>query len=207
METGRYTRVAAALHWTIAALLLVATGLALFRETFAAHAETMITLHKAVGLAILALALLRLGWRLGHRAPSLPDAIPRWERRLAGTVHFGLYGLMIAVPLAGWLFVSMAPSSRPIDWRGGEGVPELPLGTDDSAAFVWHEAHELTGFAFIALIALHLVGALRHLLVSRSGLVDRMAGNAPLMARAVLALLVLWLAGLALDLFGVRLVG
>ena len=207
MEAARYSRIAAALHWAIAALLLLASGLALFRETFAKHAVGMITLHKCVGIAILALALVRLAWRLGHPPPPLPAGTPRWERKLASAVHASLYALMIAVPLAGWLFVSLAPASRPLDWRGGEGVPKLPLAVDDSAAALWHEAHELAGFALLGLVGLHVAGALRHLLVSRSGLAERMTGSAPLMARAVLALLLVWVAGLALDLLGVRLEG
>lgn len=200
-----YTRVAKALHWTIALLLLVATGLALFRETFGAQAVWMISAHKVAGLAVLGLALVRVAWRLTHRPPRLPDEVRRFEARVARAVHWALYVLMIAVPVAGWVFTSLAPPGRPLDYRGRETVPALPLGRGDAASFAWHEAHELLGFALIGLIALHVLAVLRHRLFGVRPLLDRMlAPGGGLSRRLILAAGLLWLAGLALDMLGVR---
>lgn len=169
-----YDRGAIALHWAIALLVLVNSALALFRETFAPWAVAMITAHKAIGLAVL---LLSLAWIARRRRAPPPGPLPglrRWEAALARTVHRLLLVLVVAVPLAGWIFVSLAPDSRPLDWRGGDGVPELPLGISDPAAFAWHEAHELMGFAMIGLFLLHIAAALKHQLVDRKAILARM---------------------------------
>ena len=168
-----YDRGAIAFHWTIALLVLLNSGLALFRETFAPWAVAMITAHKAVGLAVLLLSLVWLAWRRRAPRPEPPAGLRKWERALAAAVHRLLLLLMVAVPLAGWIFVSLAPDSRPLDWRGGDGVPELPLGISDPAAFAWHEAHELMGFAMIGLVLLHVAAALKHQFVDRNGVIGR----------------------------------
>jgi cytochrome b561 len=202
---ARYTRVARALHWAVALLLLVATGLALFRETFSAQAVWMISAHKVAGLGVLGLALARVAWRLTHRPPPFPDEVGRLEARVARAVHWALYVLMIVVPVAGWVFTSHAPFERPLDYRGRETVPALPLGRDDAASFAWHEAHELLGFALISLIALHVLAVLRHRLFGVRPLLDRMlAPGGGLSRRLILAAGLLWLVGLALDMLGVR---
>lgn len=204
----RYTRVAAVLHWSIAVLLLLVTGLALFRETFAPFATVMIGLHKVLGWAILVLALARLAWRLAHRPPRVSDAVGRLEHKVANGVHWLLYFLMIAVPLSGWIFVSYAPDSRPFDFRGPDTVPELPVTQDDEAGLLWHEVHELAGFLFIGLLFLHVAGVVRHQIFKRSNIVGRMSlrdsGAPNWLARATVALAMLWLVGLSLDFFGVR---
>lgn len=197
------------LHWSVALLVLAATGLALFRESFARLSIDMITLHKQIGLAVLAAAAVRLGWRLFHPPPPLPPSIGRGERRLAGAVHRLIYTLLIAVPLTGWLFISYAPIARPLDYRGHESVLDLPLPPDDALSFAWHEAHELAGFALIGLVILHLAGVVRHQLGARDRLFQRMArpGWPLLLGRLALVAALLWLVGLLLDLGAVRLMG
>ena len=203
----RYSRGAVAFHWSIAFLILVATGLALFRETFGPFGVAMISAHKIVGLLILALSLGRLGWRLAHPPPPFPTEVGRFEAMLAQGVHRLLYALTIAVPLAGWLFTSLAPTSRPLDYRGRETVPELPLAPDDAASYFWHEIHELLGFAMIGLFLLHLAGAARHQYFAGTPLVGRIAG-AParrrLLAVTMGLALALWAVGLTLDLLDIR---
>jgi len=171
---SRYSRGAIGFHWVIASLILLNAGLALFRETFSAYAVEMISVHKMVGLAVLALSVARLGWRLTHRLPPAGQITGRWHARIALIVHRLLYFFMIAVPAAGWIFVSLAPDRRPLDWRGGATVPKLPLATDDPAAFFWHEAHELMGFAMIGLVLLHIAAAFWHQFVARTNLMARM---------------------------------
>ncbi|HYE27691.1 MAG TPA: cytochrome b/b6 domain-containing protein [Allosphingosinicella sp.] len=201
-----YGAAAMALHWALALLILVATGLALFREAFASQGVWMISAHKATGLTVLVLALARLAWRPGPPPPPLAGEIGRREAAVARAVHHLLLGLAVLVPRAGWAFVSLAPDARPLDYRGLASVPELPLAEEDSASFAWHEAHELLGFALVGLLLVHLAGALRHSLPGRETLTERMLPRRPRwLRRLVLFALLLWLAGLALDLAGIRL--
>ena len=203
---SRYSAGAIAFHWAIALLILAATGLALFRETFGPYAVAMISLHKILGLLILILSLGRLAWRLSHPPPPFPPVVAPFEQLVANTVHRLLYVLMIAVPLAGWLFVSLAPDSRPLDYRGRESIPELPITADDQSSYFWHEVHELLGFAMIGLLLLHVAGVAQHQFLRRTNLFYRMA---MLPERRILPLLIalaagLWAAGLGLGFAGVR---
>jgi cytochrome b561 len=169
----RYSRGAIAFHWLLALLIMTNAGLALFRETFSAWAVDMIGAHKAIGLIILIVSAAWLGWRRGRAPPPLAG-LRSWELALARAVHRLLLFFMIAVPLAGWIFVSLAPESRPLDWRGPDGVPELPIGISDPASFFWHEAHELMGFAMIGLFLIHIAAVAKHQFADRLNPLGRM---------------------------------
>ena len=171
---ARYDRTAIAFHWTIAALILLNSGLALFRETFAPWAAGMIGAHKLLGLVVMLLSVSWIVRRRGMESPAPVPGLRRCEERLAAIVHRLLLFLMIAVPAAGWIFVSLAPGSRPLDWRGPDNLAVLPIGTDDGWAFFWHEAHELMGFAMIGLFLLHVAAVAKHQLLDRNAILARM---------------------------------
>ena len=201
-----YGRAALLFHWAIALLVLAASGLALFREAFERYAVAMISAHKVVGGSILVLALARLVWRLTHKPTPLAVEIGPREAAAARAVHYLLYALTILVPLAGWLFVSLAPDSRPLDYRGARIIWENPLAPDDEASQAWHEVHELLGFALIGLVGIHISAALRHVVAGKAAFAARMYLPRPKWLRPlVLVVLFLWLVGLSLDLLGVRL--
>lgn len=164
----------------------------------------MITAHKASGLLVLAAVLARLSLPLGRNRPTVGE---RWQRRLAGGVHRLILALLVLVPSAGWIFVSLAPQDRPLDYRGSDLV-ELPLPPDDAASFAWHEAHELAGFALLGLFALHFTGFAFHQLRPGESVLGPMLADSRAARRLALLALVLlgiWTVGLGLDLFDVRL--
>src|SRR4051812_11315537 len=86
----------------------------------------VIQLHKSIGITILLLSLVRLGWRLANRPPPLPAAMPRWERLLAAVTHVGFYLIMIAMPLTGWLMVSTSRFVLPTLLYGVVHWPDIP---------------------------------------------------------------------------------
>ncbi len=107
----RYGKVAMILHWVIALLIIgqLAGGTFFTSLSFATHSELRISLtqtHKAIGLTILALSVFRLIWRLTHKAPALPGGMSVFERLAAKFTHIVFYGLIIALPISGWLMVS-----------------------------------------------------------------------------------------------------
>jgi polyisoprenoid-binding protein YceI/cytochrome b561 len=127
---SRYTTVAIALHWLIALAILamLAIGLTMTHVKLAPVDKfKLYQLHKSIGLTILALALLRLGWRLVHRPPALPAAMPAWERGAAEGTHVLLYGFMIGLPLLGWAMVSASPFNLPTVLYGVLPWPHLPI--------------------------------------------------------------------------------
>lgn len=167
----RYSFGAIILHWLLALALAFQLSLGLGLEYLGRNGFAQYQLHKSVGIAILALSLLRLVWRLIHkRPPALEGGLGGW---LAKAVHFGLYLFMIGAPLTGWLLVSTDRVSVPTMLFGAVHWPHLPA-PHSMNAFA-HVSHSLLGFLGIALIVLHVAGALRHQWLLRDNLMARMA--------------------------------
>src|ERR1700687_936223 len=103
-----YTGTAKFLHWTILVLLIVQFIAAwtmpyMGRDT---QPETLINLHFSVGVLILSLAVVRLGWRLTHPEPPPLDGLPPWQVQSARVVHWLLYLLLFMIPILGWMAAS-----------------------------------------------------------------------------------------------------
>jgi cytochrome b561 len=133
-------------------------------------------LHKSLGFLLLALVLLRMGWRLGNPPPELPRSVPLLERRVAPLVHFALYALQLAVPLTGWALVSvsvLAIPSVPFDLFV---MPNLPLAMSEPAERFWSATHGWLAYAGMTLVALHMAAALRHHFWLRDAVLVRILG-------------------------------
>ena len=165
-----YSRTAIALHWVIAALIVGNVAGALLADALGPPAAgAIMAVHKSFGLTVLGLSLVRLGWRVAHGFPRFPDSTPGWDAALARATHLAFYGLMIAVPLAGWAMVSAGP--RPLSWFG---IPFPKLPVSQAAGGIAHDAHEILAFATVGLLVLHVAGALKHHLVDRDDVLARM---------------------------------
>ena len=172
----RYTRTAASLHWLIAAAILVNMLFGFVSALFETTFEPAITnAHKVLGLAVLALSLARLAWRLGHRPPPHHFARPA-EKWAATTMHWCLYALSIAMPLTGWVITSSFPGRHPIS-LGAFDIPFLPIAPNLPRAIAAHDAHMTLGIVMIVLVIGHVLAALRHQLVLRDQLIGRMSIN------------------------------
>ncbi len=172
---SRYSSGAIALHWIIG-LMIIGTALGgMFHESFGKEMEgPLIDFHKASGITILFLSVLRLGWRLTHRPPSLAATLKRWEVGLAHATHWIFYILMFAIPLSGWLMVSAGSRKWPIDWFGLFNVPFLPVAQSKPFGGAMHESHEIMGYFVLALAGLHIVAAIKHHYFDGDNTVERM---------------------------------
>ena len=184
-EQASYTRVAIALHWAIAALLVFEVALGLNMEQARGSAKfAVFQLHKSVGITILLLVLLRIVWRVHRRPPPLNAA--GWERALALTVHGAFYALLLALPLSGWLIVSSSKIAIPTLLYGTISWPHLPglTGMTAAAREAWNGAGEFVHVNLVnllyLLVALHLAGALKHHFIDRDGELARMIPGARL---------------------------
>jgi cytochrome b561 len=172
VRTDRYAWGAIWLHWSIAVLVLVNLLLGLFHDSL--HGiEWVIPVHRSIGIAVLALTLVRLGWRLTHRPPPLPSDTADWERLAARAAHWGFYILSLALPLTGWMLSSNPARLRPMAWFGVFPISPLPISA--AAAKLGHNVHGLLGYAMLALVMLHIAAALRHHFLLRDAVLGRMA--------------------------------
>jgi cytochrome b561 len=167
----RYTSVSRALHWIMAVLIIVNLVLGIGHDALPKDWAVM-PVHKSIGLTVLALTLARLAWRLGHRPPLLPAAMPGWEKTAAHATHFVFYAFMILVPLTGWIMTSAG--TRPLNWFFLFDVPKFAVTKGDILVGISGEGHELMGFAWAALIILHIAAALRHHVVLKDNVLRRM---------------------------------
>lgn len=169
----RYSGVAMAFHWAIAILVIMNWQIAERAEAFDGPMRGEIMgYHKAWGITILALTLGRLGWRLAHPVPPLPDHYKSWERTLARTVHVIFYVLLIGLPLGGWLAGSF--SGRPVDYFGLFTVPMLPVAENKELAGAIMGFHTNGAKLLLILVALHVLGVIKHLVIDRDGQIFRM---------------------------------
>lgn len=201
MENQRYTTVAIALHWLIALSILGLIGAGWWmtqtaeglrdlqpaeRRALAPQVQAVYQLHKSMGLTVLALSMFRLVWRLLHRPPPMPAAMPGWQKAAAALTHIGFYVLMIGLPLSGWAYVSTGYNEDgqafPVVtmWFGLFEVPHLPFiasaadAVRQELAKAAFEMHEALVYATIALLVLHIAAALKHQFVDKDDVASRM---------------------------------
>ena len=168
----RYDRIALVLHWISALLLVFMTGLGWYMMEIehTPGAQPYFVLHKSLGLIVLALVLVRLAWRRSHPVPQLPSQMPAWQLRAAQMVQVGLYLCMLVLPLVG---IAGAAYSKSGLVFFGYSLPRLALANHDTAE-AYFDIHGTLVWLLIALVCVHVAGALKHRLVDKDGVFERM---------------------------------
>lgn len=171
---ARYSTVSIALHWIIAAAIIGNIVAAVTSKYVSPlYSELLIHSHKSVGITVLVLSFVRLGWRLHHGVPPLPASLEPWEKAAAQSVHATLYALMILVPLLGWAMSSAGP--WPMEWFGLP-FPKVPITRDPKSliAVTVHKSHVVLGLTFGGLALVHMAGALKHQILDGKNEISRM---------------------------------
>jgi len=168
----RYTPTAIALHWLLALAILGSFSVGVYMSDLPVSPQRLklYNWHKWAGVTILALSALRLLWRLTHRPPA-DVPMPVWQQRSAHAVHLLMYLLFFAVPLAGWAYSSAV--GFPVVVFGVLPLPDF-VSPDKALADAIKPLHKILAFALAALVLAHVGAALKHHLVDRDGLLDRM---------------------------------
>jgi cytochrome b561 len=169
----RWGPVSQLLHWTIALLVVAmgALGLWMVELPNTPRKIEVYALHKSIGLTILALAALRLAWRLYAGAPATLARLPRWQVRAASLTHAALYALLFAIPLSGWLF--NAAAGYPLQWFGLFNLPRV-VGRDESLQALAASLHEAGFWLLLVLVLVHAGAALHHHLFLQDDTLARM---------------------------------
>ena len=173
MQQARYSKVAMTLHWLIAVLVIVNWQIPERLEGLS-HEEFMDAMwpHKALGLIIFVLVLLRLAWRLAHKPPALAATLRPWERALARSVHWAFYVLLLAMPVIGYVANSFDDGG--VNIFGLFTVPGLPVQADEHFAHEIYDVHAVLGTILLILIAVHALGSLKHTFLDKDGNLFRM---------------------------------
>jgi cytochrome b561/polyisoprenoid-binding protein YceI len=184
-ERRRYTLVAVAFHWVIAAAIVIQILIGLrMGSGHSATTYALFQLHKSIGITILILSLGRLAWRVANPPPPAPLGQPRWERIASKVVHVGFYVAMIGLPLTGWLIVSSSRTNIPtmlyglFPWPHAPGVAELPAASKHVVNLASSASHQLLVKLVYALLALHLGAVAKHQLMDRDEVFAHMAVGA-----------------------------
>ena len=159
-ERQPYSPLAKALHWIIAALVLISLpiGVVMADLDKGPLQDNLFVLHESAGLVVLALMLPRLAARL-RRRPGMSENLTPTQRLVAKATHRTLYLLLIATPIVGWLALSAYGLGPSFLWLGH--LPAL-APKDEPLSKQLFEVHEVLGWAVLALIALHIAGVIRH---------------------------------------------
>ncbi|WP_369986851.1 cytochrome b [Pseudomonas xanthosomatis] len=168
MSTTAFHPLARLVHWLMAVLIIAMLfiGVSMVSDLSTRH-PLMVELHKATGLALLVLVVLRIALRLSLAHPPLPRELPPIQRLAASASHLLLYALMLAMPLLGWAMLSAGGYPRPL---------QLPaIAPHDLQLYaVLRQAHGWAGYLLFATVLVHLGAALMHALVRRDGVLRSM---------------------------------
>jgi cytochrome b561 len=134
-------------------------------------AAMLLTVHRSLGVATFAIAVVRLGWRFSLAyLPPFPQDMPKLQQRLAKASEFGLYALLLLQPLTG-LAQSLTRGRHfmIVVWQ----VPSVMAG-DKPLTALFHQIHALTAWVLLGLIGLHILAALFHRFVLRDEVLQSM---------------------------------
>ena len=174
---SRYATVAIVLHWLIALAIAAQVSIAWRMDSKTPEGFALTQLHKSIGVTILVLSILRLGWRLTNPPPPEPPGLARWERVSSQAVHWAFYGIMIGMPLTGWLMVSASKTQIPTLLYGVVPWPNIPGIADlaPQAKHMWRDVGSTNDMAAAGFPAAHAVSAGILAGLARVSLADRFA--------------------------------
>lgn len=165
MQIQKYPLPMRAFHWTISILVFGMLILGFLMTGWldkVSYKGELVTWHKSFGVLILCLVVLRLLTRLLHlkSIPPFSSSMPAYEIFLANIVHKLLYVFLLIMPLSGYLMSSLHPKSSGVAFFGISLPQFLPKSQVWSGFF--SQIHEISAFALLALITLHVAGVIKH---------------------------------------------
>lgn len=162
------------LHWLVALHILGLIGLGYYMvdlSYYDPNYHDSLLLHKALGVSALALGAAKVLWFIINQQPAPTRQLPAWQNRLSDSVHLMLLGMMVLIPLSGYVISTSAGEG--IALFGGLELPALMSISDD-----WRDiaiqTHELLAYGALATTGLHALAALKHQYIDRDSTLKRM---------------------------------
>lgn len=169
---ARYGYGTIVLHWLVAALAiyLLWTGYQVFFLARGPERSLIQATHLSVGWGVCALIVLRIVWRLSNTYPAISDN-SHWSNKVARPAHWLLLILIAGLATTG--YVAATTGSGDISIWGWFDVPGL-LGAFPNQRYYSEKFHELLAHSFVALLAVHVLAALKRQIIDGEGTLARM---------------------------------
>ncbi len=174
------------IHWVMALMILGLLGVGNYMtslDIFNPDRFTLTQQHKSIGFVVFVLAIIRVGWRLSNRtSPTLPEAMPGWQKAASHASHYALYALIFIMPLSGWLMSSASPlndpGAYPVQIRNMVfGLFEMPdpfATGSERLEEIFHTIHAVSARLMILILLVHTAAALKHHFVDKDTILRRM---------------------------------
>jgi cytochrome b561/polyisoprenoid-binding protein YceI len=197
MNNARYHSFSQLLHWLIAGLIVLQFVLANLAdgasESGSAIRElALLANHKSVGITVLALVVVRLFWRIKTPPPNLPATMDQWQALASHISHWTLYGLIIFLPISGWLMSSASAYS--VSWFNLFQLPDFVAPNPDLKE-LFEGIHEFLGKALLVVALIHVLAAIKHQVIDKDGVLARMSSTVSIGIFAVVIATGIWTLG------------
>lgn len=176
-----YSPTARRFHWWTVVFILIQVPVGIYMAyrgntlgIFDGVTNFLYSSHKTLGILIFIVVVWRLIYRLVHGAPAPEPTLEWWQRIGAELNHWGLYALLLLVPILGYIGVSLYPALGLFD------VVTLPgiVAPNQEAAGTAFYYHSFAAIVLVLLVAMHVGAALFHYLIRKDGVLARMLPSA-----------------------------
>ena len=172
-----FNRTAILLHWAVAFLLMAQFLIGLDMVDIPKGPDSprpfWFNTHKSIGIILGCLIFFRLYWRLRFGVPKSPSSSPIWERIAANVSHILLYFCMLLMPISG--LVGSLFSKYDLFFLGMK-IPKL-FEHDAFVKELMTTIHQSTSYIFLTIICIHILAAVKHLVIDCDGVFERMMPN------------------------------
>ena len=177
LPINTFNKTAILLHWGIAFLIMAQFLIGLDMVDIPKGPDSSrpfwFNTHKSIGIVLGCLILFRLYWRLRSGVPESPASSPTWERIVANLSHILLYFCMILMPISG--LVGSLFSKYDLLFLGVK-IPKF-FEHDGFIKELMTNTHQWTAYIFLAIICIHILAAIKHLVIDCDGIFERMMPN------------------------------
>ena len=147
-------------HWILAILLLsnFFLGFIMVELERGPLKSSIYGFHKSTGILLLSLIILRLFWRSVNTTP-IPVANNKILNRLAKSVHYFFYFIVLMITLSGWTYSTARVGA--VEVFGLFYMPAI-VGINDQVGRIAKEIHIYSVYLFIAFVILHVLASIYH---------------------------------------------
>ncbi len=172
--TFHYDRVQRAFHWVMAAIIFTAIALGIsisYLDRSNPLKGSLLLVHKSLGLTVLILVIARVAYRLIVGKPPYQQPLPRFNRIGSTAAHLLLYGLMIFMPVSGYVFTGAGGHPLPFfglfDWPNV--VPKDKALSQFAGAF-----HYWGAWIICSVLIVHVLAVAWHSWIKKDEVLARM---------------------------------